>query len=210
MNTPLITTILCGALFFASGCAANRTSETHRTDPAPAITRDAEKEKGIEKEARGIIANPADVPFVTASANRVLDWIRLAPAAETARVILALKAERDAALVSADQLRTKLAEAETKTTRAIRIGFASAGGLVMVLSVFVLVMAVKAGGIFYGVGPWQAGAIFLGGVLLTFISLAYGWAAQHIDRIIMGVAACALVAAVLWFANRKLSKPSAL
>lgn len=92
------------ACLLLAGCSANHAGPVPRTDPATTINAEANKERGIEKEARGILANPTDVAFVTAAAK------------ETARVIRALKSERDVALDAVPHARTDWDDAQAIRT----------------------------------------------------------------------------------------------
>ena len=206
------------ALLVLTACAnspANVRPSVPASNPAPAIAEGAKKDEDIAKEANGIAANSADAPYVVAAASRIMDILRLSPWAKTEATIRTLMTERDAALsagrahakIIAD-LRAQLEKANQKTDQLIRLSLAGFGAILIAGGVIIAVLAVKAGGIFVGVGPMQAGAIGAAGGVLIFTSFAYGWALRN-QTLVMGIFAALLVAAaVFWISNHRHAKSS--
>jgi hypothetical protein len=187
-----------------AGCATPRTVTPPRTDAAAAaaIVEGAKKDRDIETEARGIIATPADSAFVAASAARILDVLRLSPWAKTEATIKGLVAERDAALVSAQDLRAQLEKANAKTDQMIRLGLAAAGAVCIGLGILSAFLAAKVAAIFPGLGPRLSLGIGAIGAGFLFCSFAYGWALRH-QNLVISLFACAAVAVTaLWYSNR--------
>ncbi len=186
-----------------AGCPAGKHISPTRTDPAAALGEGARKDAAIEAEAKSIVANPADAQLVEAAAKSILDTLRLSPWAKTEATIKALVAERDTANKRADDLAAKLDAANARTDQIIRLGAAGFGLVLIAAGAAIAILAVKAGGIFFGVGPMQAAAVGAAGAVLLFVSYAYGWALRN-QGWVMGAFACALVAAAaFWISNRR-------
>lgn len=195
--------LLAACLLTLTGCPGGKHIPPARIDPATAIGEGAKKDAAIETEAKAIVAAPADSALVSAAANRILDVLRLSPWAKTEATIKALVTERDTANKRADDLAAQLEKANSRTDQIIRLGLAGFGALLIAGAVVIAVMAAKAGGVFVGVGPMQAGAIGAAGGSLLFASFAYGWALRHQNLVIGIFAACLVAAAALWISNRR-------
>lgn len=186
-----------------AGCPTGRVKPAPKTDPATVIGEGAKKDAAIETEAKSIAANPADAQLVEDAAKRILDVLRLSPWAKTEATIKALVTERDTAKKRADDLAAKLDAANARTDQIIRLGAAGFGLVLIAAGAAIAILAVKAGGIFYGVGPMQAAAVGAAGAVLLFVSFAYGWALRN-QTLVMGTfAACVVAAAAFWISNRK-------
>ena len=196
---------LCGC---ATGPAPVRPL-TPPSNPVAAIAEGAKKDADISTEATAIVSAPTDSAFVSASALRILDVLRLSPWAKTETTINTLVAERDAALASgkADakviaDLRGQLDKANSRTDQIIRLGLAAAGAACIGLGILSAFLAAKVALLFPGLGPRLSIGIGALGAGFLFCSFAYGWALRN-QTLVMSVAACLAVAiAVLFYANR--------
>lgn len=202
---PLAALLLAAALC-VTGCPAGKHRPAPRIDVSTTLGDGRKKDADIAVEASGIAANPTDSAFVAASAARILDVLRLSPWSKTEATIKAIVGERDTAVATVTDLRAQLDKANSRTDQIIRLGLAGFGALLIAGAVIIAVMAAKAGGIFVGVGPMQAGAIAAAGSVMLFASFAYGWALRH-QTLVMGIFGALLIAAaVLWFSNRHHAK----
>ena len=199
------------ALLVLTACA-NRPAKVQpsapASNPAPAIEEGQKKDEGIAKEANGIVANSTDAPYVAAAATRIMDILRLSPWAKTEATIRTLISERDTALAASKvdakviaDLRAQLEKANQKTDQLIRLSLAGFGAILIAASVIIAVLAVKAGGIFVGVGPMQAGAIGAAGGMLIFASYAYGWALRNQTLVMSTFGALVIASVIFWISN---------
>lgn len=208
MARPLLVFVVGLALlalaFLSPGCkGTGGKAPAPRTDPAAALGEGRSKDDAISTEARAIVAAPADSALVSAAAARILDVLRLSPWAKTEATIKALLSERDAAQAAAADLTAQLDKANQRTDQLIRLGLAGLGALLIAGGVAIAIVAAKAGGIFIGLGPMQAGAIGAAGATLLFCSYAYGWALRNQGWVMGSFAACLVAAAAFWISNRR-------
>lgn len=198
----------CVALVaFLAGCRTGAAPVRVKIDARPVVV-------AHEKKDTVILESAAQIDALAPEAKPHTDAQRAAVAAAPASDIAALvaryesqareseaKAKADAAAIA--QLRGQLDAANSRTDQVVRLGLAGFGALLIAGAVVVAVMAAKAGGIFVGVGPMQAGAIGAAGCVMLFASFAYGWATRN-QSLVMGIFAALLVAAgALWFSNRR-------
>lgn len=205
---PTITGLLCGlalaGLLFVGGCQSGEAAKVApRTDPAAALAGGAQKEKAIGEAAREIVANPTDSVFVTATANRILDLIRLAPWSQTEAVVKSLVSERDAALAENATLRQQAAEADIKTNRIIRLSLAGAGAALAAAAIASFLLVAKVSAVFPGLGRDISIGLAALSALSWFASIAYGWAVAHQNWLVAGGAVIAVAVAALWYSNRR-------
>lgn len=163
-----------------------------------------------EGKDRAIVEEAAKIDAIAPEARPHTDAQRAAVAAAPAADVAALRATidtlmkartTDAATIA--DLRTQLEKSNSRTDQIIRLGFAGFGALLIAGAVIIALMAAKAGGVFVGVGPMQAGAIAAAGCTMLFASFAYGWALRNQTLVMSIFGACLVAAAVLWYSNRK-------
>jgi hypothetical protein len=217
MTRPTLTALI--VLVALPGCSTRNVSapQLPRTDPAATIQGIEAKDAGIKTEAEGIRARNTEPDFVALSAERILDIIRLSPAETHAAAIRAITAERDAQAKRADAAEAKLtsaaqklAEADAKTTRTIRLSLAGLGALFAILAGVGAVLVAKVSAVFPLLGrDIIIGLGALSGVFFT-ASFAYGWAAKNEGKvmIVIGVILAGILALV-WsnFRHEKLADP---
>lgn len=171
-----------------------------------------------------ITSEAAKIDAIAPQAKEHTDAQRAAIAANPASNILSLVAEYEARIKAHEDaekdsskiidglkkekadLGAQLEKVNARTDQIIRLSLAGFGALLVAGGVIVAFMAAKAGSIFFGVGPMQAGSISLAGGSLIFSSFAYGWALRN-QGIVMGIFGAFIIAAVVfWIANRRNEK----
>ncbi len=204
---PLRAVLALGAVVAVAGCSSQEKSQPAlpRTNPASVLDGDKKKEEGIIAETKGIIANPTDSVFVAASAERIMDLIRLAPHAKVEATVKALVSERDAAIRANASIRDAL-DAANKQIEEQKNALLRKTALGIV-GVSLLTLLLCAGAVYFA--PNKLRALGDAGPIALCAVLGIGLA-QVITRPWFVPACCTIgalaVAAGIWWAIRKNSE----
>lgn len=211
----LMLCVFAGVLL--TGCPAGKHMPAERTNPAGVLGEGKKKEDGIKAEAEGIIGNPTDSAFVSASAERILDILRLSPWAKTEATIKALVSERDAALKGGEakdaqiaKLQKDLREMKDAFHNWFRRGCYVVGALVMALGVasffFLGQIASFSPWLAARMGPMISLSVFAFGATILATGIAYGYALEHKTTVFCILGAAGLAAAVYFHGNHHREK----